>query len=68
LFFVGKVAAQVSKMIQRYWIINELSQKCSHATLGCFQKACEKIPSAVDTWFSGGQAKVICKCESDDDL
>ena len=42
--------------------------QCSHATLGCFQKACEQTPDAVDTWFSGGQAKVVCKCESADDL
>jgi peptidyl-tRNA hydrolase len=36
--------------------------------LGCFQKACEKMPDAVDTWFSGGQAKVVCKCETADEL
>ncbi|CAF1215243.1 unnamed protein product [Rotaria magnacalcarata] len=46
----------------------KIAAQCSHATLACFQKACEKIPDAVDTWFFGGQAKVVCKCESDDDL
>jgi len=46
----------------------KVAAQCSHATLACFQKACEKIPDAVDTWFFGGQAKVVCKCESDDDL
>ncbi len=48
--------------------MNNLCLQCSHATLACFQKACEKIPDVVDTWFFGGQAKVVCKCESDDDL
>ncbi len=48
--------------------IDCLISQCSHATLGCFQKACEQTPDAVDTWFSGGQAKVVCKCESADDL
>ena len=42
--------------------------QCSHATLGCFQKACERIPKSVDTWFYGGQGKVVCKCDSDDDM
>ncbi|CAF1435774.1 unnamed protein product [Adineta steineri] len=46
----------------------KVAAQCSHATLGCFQKACEQTPDAVDTWFSGGQAKVVCKCESADDL
>ncbi|CAF0819777.1 unnamed protein product [Rotaria sordida] len=46
----------------------KIAAQCSHATLACFQKACEKIPDVVDTWFSSGQAKVVCKCESDDDL
>ncbi|CAF4534463.1 unnamed protein product [Rotaria socialis] len=46
----------------------KIAAQCSHATLACFQKACEKIPDVVDTWFFGGQAKVVCKCESDDDL
>ncbi|CAF0930297.1 unnamed protein product [Adineta steineri] len=46
----------------------KVAAQCSHATLACFQKACEKIPRIVDSWFSGGQAKVVCKCESDDDI
>ncbi|UJR33339.1 hypothetical protein I4U23_020788 [Adineta vaga] len=46
----------------------KVAAQCSHATLACFQKACERIPNAVDTWFFGGQAKVVCKCDSDDDL
>ncbi|CAF1220299.1 unnamed protein product [Adineta ricciae] len=46
----------------------KVAAQCSHATLGCFQKACEQAPNAVDTWFSGGQAKVVCKCESANDL
>ncbi|CAF0921671.1 unnamed protein product [Rotaria sordida] len=46
----------------------KVAAQCSHATLGCFQKACEQVPDAVDTWFSCGQAKVVCKCESADDL
>jgi len=46
----------------------KVAAQCSHATLGCFQKACEYKPDAVDTWFSGGQAKVVCKCESADEL
>ncbi|CAF2590552.1 unnamed protein product [Rotaria sp. Silwood2] len=48
--------------------VSKVAAQCSHATLGCFQKACEQAPDAVDTWFSGGQAKVVCKCESTDDL
>lgn len=46
----------------------KVAAQCSHATLGCFQKACEQAPEAVDTWFTCGQAKVVCKCESADDL
>lgn len=46
----------------------KIAAQCSHATLACFQKACEKIPVIVDEWFLGGQAKVICKCETDEDM
>ncbi|CAF4084414.1 unnamed protein product [Rotaria magnacalcarata] len=46
----------------------KVAAQCSHATLGCFQKACEQNPDSVDTWFTCGQAKVVCKCESADDL
>ncbi|CAF2027311.1 unnamed protein product [Rotaria magnacalcarata] len=30
--------------------------------------SCEQNPDSVDTWFTCGQAKVVCKCESADDL
>jgi len=46
----------------------KVAAQCSHATLACFQKSLEKIPHIVDTWFAGGQAKVVCRCDSADDL
>ncbi|CAF0936153.1 unnamed protein product [Didymodactylos carnosus] len=46
----------------------KVAAQCSHATLGCFQKACDQTPDAVDEWYIMGQPKIVVKCESADEL
>jgi len=41
--------------------------KCSHATLGCYKKAVRN-PKLLMEWESTGQAKVVVKCETENDL
>jgi len=46
----------------------KVAAQCSHATLGCFQKAIDQCPDAVDTWYNHGQPKIVVKCDSADEL
>ncbi|VDN97983.1 unnamed protein product [Rodentolepis nana] len=39
----------------------KVAAQCSHATLGCYQKAIEQCPEATEAWESTGQAKIVLR-------
>nr|CDS29150.1 peptidyl tRNA hydrolase 2 mitochondrial [Hymenolepis microstoma] len=37
----------------------KVAAQCSHATLGCYQKAVEQCPEVTEAWESTGQMKIV---------
>ncbi|KAJ2785529.1 hypothetical protein H4R18_000474 [Coemansia javaensis] len=46
----------------------KIAAQCSHAALACYKDASRRAAAAVSAWEVTGQAKVVLRCESEDEL
>jgi len=46
----------------------KIAAQCSHATLGLYKDICSRAPKALQRWEMCGQAKVVTKVDSEEDM
>jgi PTH2 family peptidyl-tRNA hydrolase len=46
----------------------KVAAQCSHATLGAYKRVLKRDPETIEKWTNGGQAKVVVKVKTEQEL